>query len=169
MRIWLLALALAAAAPLHAATFRGTVSHVTDGDTLWVRPAGGGAPVELRLLDLDAPEGCQSFGKEAKNALRARLLDQPVRVRTRGLDDYRRQLARVEHRGEDVGGWMVRQGYAWSMTFRGKPGPYAPLEARARGEHRGLWARPGALEPRSFRKRFGRCQPGRGPLPSGAA
>jgi len=168
MRSWLPALALAVAAPLHAASFSGTVSHVTDGDTLWVRPAAGGAPVELRLLDLDAPEGCQAFGREAGQALRARVLHQRVRVRTRGTDDYRRQLAKVEHRGEDVGGWMVRQGYAWSMTFRGKAGPYAPLEARARGERRGLWARPGALEPRSFRRRFGPCHPMRGPLPSAA-
>ena len=140
MKSWLLALAWLAAFHGHAApaagnrtgSFSGTVSHVTDGDTLWVRPAGGGAPVEIRLLDLDAPEGCQLFGKESKKALRQRVLDQPVRVRTRGVDDYQRQLANVQHRGADVGAWMVRHGYAWSSTFRGKPGPYARLEARAR-------------------------------------
>lgn len=157
-RPWLLVLALLAAPALQAATFRGTVTHVTDGDTLWVRPAAGGEPVELRLLDLDAPEGCQSYGAEARAALRERALHQQVRVRTRGLDDYRRQLARVDVRGEDVGAWLVRYGYAWSITYRGKPGPYAPLEARARQERRGLWSLPGALDPRSFRKRFGRCQ-----------
>jgi endonuclease YncB( thermonuclease family) len=150
-------LVLALASTVQAATFRGTVSHVTDGDTVWVRPAAGGKPVEIRLLDLDAPEGCQPFGPEAKQALRARLLQQPVRVRTRGVDDYRRQLARIEHRGEDVGGWLVRRGYAWSIRFRGKSGPYAPLEAQARRERAGLWALPGVLEPRSFRQRFGRC------------
>lgn len=155
---WLLVLALLLAPGLQAATFRGTVTHVTDGDTLWVRPAAGGEPVELRLLDLDAPEGCQSYGAEARAALRERALHQRVRVRTRGLDDYRRQLAQVEVQGEDVGAWLVRYGYAWSTTFRGKAGPYARLEAQARRERRGLWSLPGALEPRSFRKRFGRCQ-----------
>jgi micrococcal nuclease len=158
MKGCLLALVLLAATQLHAATFRGTVSHVTDGDTLWVRPSDGGAPVEIRLLDLDAPEGCQLFGAEAKKALRERVLNQPVRVRTRGLDDYQRQLAKVEHRREDIGAWMVRHGYAWSTTFRGKPGPYARIEEKARAERQGLWALPGALEPRGFRKRFGRCQ-----------
>lgn len=157
MRAWLFALLLLAAPHLQAAGFRGTVSHVTDGDTLWVRPAGGKPPVELRLLDLDAPEGCQLFGQEAKAALRRRLLHQPVRVHTRGLDEFQRQLARVEHRGEDVGAWMVRGGYAWSASYRGKPGPYARLEAKARTARRGLWALPGAQDPRSFRKRFGRC------------
>jgi micrococcal nuclease len=158
MKAWLAALALLLAPALHAASFTGTVSHVTDGDTVWVRPADGGRPVELRLLDLDAPEACQSHGAQAKQALRARLLHQPVRVRTRGTDDYGRQLAKVEHRRADVGAWLVRNGHAWSMTFRGKPGPYAPLEAQARAQRKGLWALPGAQDPRSFRKSFGRCQ-----------
>jgi micrococcal nuclease len=157
MRVWLLVLALLTAPAAQAASFRGTVTHVTDGDTLWVRPAAGGAPVALRLLDLDAPEGCQRFGPQASAALRKRVHRQAVRVHTQGSDDYRRQLARVEHRGEDIGAWMVRQGFAWSGSFRGKAGPYAALEAQARAARRGLWAQPGALEPRAFRKRFGRC------------
>jgi endonuclease YncB( thermonuclease family) len=158
MRLWVLAFALLAAHGLHAATFHGMVTHVTDGDTLWVRPAGGGAPLELRLVDIDAPEGCQAHGAEARQALRERLLREPVRVRTQGTDSFQRQLARVEHRRQDVGAWMVRNGHAWSSTFRGKAGPHARLQAKAREERKGLWARPGALEPRSFRKRFGRCQ-----------
>jgi endonuclease YncB( thermonuclease family) len=158
LRSWLLLLACCGAAAAQAAVFRGTVTHVTDGDTLWVRPAAGGAPVEIRLLDVDAPEGCQRFGAEAKQALARRVLNETVRVRTRGVDDYDRVLARIELRQQDVGGWMVRQGYAWSMRFRDKPGPYARLEQQARAQRAGLWATPGALEPRSFRKRFGRCQ-----------
>ena len=151
------ALAVCAAQASPAYSFRGTVTHVSDGDTLWVRPREGGAPRSIRLLDLDAPEGCQSFGAEAKLALRQRVLRERVRVRVEGVDDYGRQLAHVHLGHEDVGAWLVRNGYAWSMTFRGKAGPYAPLEAQARDGRRGLWALPGALEPRSFRRRFGRC------------
>lgn len=158
MRPWLWMLALVAAPALHAANLHGRVSRVTDGDSLWVRPASGGAPMEIRLLDLDAPEGCQSFGPESAQALRRRVLDQPVRVHTVGTDSYGRRLARVEHRGQDVGAWLVRHGYAWAGTFHGRRGPYAALEQQARREHEGLWARPGAMEPRSFRKRFGPCQ-----------
>ena len=153
----ILAIALLLAASAHAAILRGTVSHVTDGDTLWVRPADGGAAVEIRLLDLDAPEACQRFGAEAKQALKKLVLQQPVRVLTRSPDDYGRTLARVEHRGQDVGAWLVRNGYAWSSSFHRRAGPYAPVEEQARREHAGLWARADALEPRSFRKRFGRC------------
>jgi endonuclease YncB( thermonuclease family) len=159
MKAWWWALPVLLLAPaLHAATFRATVSHVSDGDTLWVRRSGGDAPVPLRLLDIDAPETCQAFGPQAKQALRRRALRRMVVVHTRGQDDYARTLARVDLHGEDLGAWLVRNGYAWSATFRGRPGPYAALEARARAEHRGLWAQPVALEPRRFRQRFGRCR-----------
>jgi micrococcal nuclease len=154
----LLSFALSVPGVVHADNLRGVVSHVTDGDSLWVRPQGGGAPRQIRLLHLDAPEGCQSFGAEARQALRERVLHRPVLVRTEGVDDFGRQLARVQHGREDVNGWLVRNGYAWSMTFRGRRGPYARLEAQARTERRGLWALPGALDPRAFRQRHGRCR-----------
>lgn len=149
------AVALAA----QAGTLRGTVTHVTDGDTLWVRPERGGEPIEVRLRHLDAPEGCQAFGPQAKQALTQRVLRQPVVVRTAGLDDYRRVLGQVRYRGEDVGAWMVSQGHAWSVTYRGRPGPYAALEAEARRARRGLWAQARAQDPRTFRRSHGRCIP----------
>lgn len=161
MKRALAVLFLLAAAQLQAAVYHGTVTHVTDGDTLWVRPAAGGAPVEIRLLDLDAPEGCQAFGAEATRALRQRLLHQRVRVRSTGTDDYQRQLARIEHRRTDIGAWLVQNGYAWSTRFRGRPGAYADLQDRARAQRRGLWAQPGAMEPRTFRRRFGSCHEAR--------
>jgi micrococcal nuclease len=157
MKAWLAVLLLALAPALRAADFSGTVTYVTDGDTLWVRPASGGEPVQIRLIDLDAPEGCQTYGPEAKHALRERVLHRKVQVRTHGVDTYQRVLARIDHRGEDVNAWLVRFGYAWSMSFHGKQGPYAALEEQARRERKGLWALPGATDPRSFRKRYGRC------------
>lgn len=155
-----LAASLLAGAAAQAKQFRGVVSHVSDGDSLWVRPADGGAPVEIRLLDLDAPEGCQAFGPQAKEALARRVLRQSAIVRPRGTDDYGRTLARVRHRGEDLGAWLVRDGYAWSSGSRKRPGPYAALEDAARQGRKGLWAEPGAQNPRMFRRTHGRCQRG---------
>ena len=154
----LLLCACALAASAHAETFRGMVSHVTDGDTLWVRPASGGAPIEIRLHGIDAPEGCQAFGPQAKRALMARVLRQPVVVRTRGQDDFHRTVAQVRHRGQDLGSWLVREGHAWSNGFGRKPGPYAREEDAARKARRGLWVAPRPLEPRNFRRSHGRCQ-----------
>jgi len=153
----LLAAALLAAPAVQAAQFRGVVSHVTDGDSIWVRPAADGEAVEIRLLHLDAPEGCQAFGPQAKRALSARVLHQRVTVRTRGTDEYQRALAQVKFKGQDINAWLVREGHAWSGSFHGKRGPYAALEDEAREAHRGLWAKGGAVEPRHFRRSHGRC------------
>jgi micrococcal nuclease len=138
--------------------FEGVVTRVADGDSLWVRPANGGAPVELRLQGIDAPEGCQPHGGEARAALARRVLHQTVWMQTRAHDDYQRSVARLRHHGEDVGGWLVREGHAWSMHSRRSAGPYAELEAQARLARRGLWSDPGAIEPRQFRRQHGRCR-----------
>jgi endonuclease YncB( thermonuclease family) len=150
-------LAFLAAAPAGAGTLRGVVSHVTDGDTLWVRPAGG-APVQVRLQGLDAPEICQSFGPQARDALAARVLHRPVRVSVRTRDMYDRSVGTVSLDGQDVGAWLVAGGFAWSARYRGRSGPYAREETQARQGRMGLWAT-GAVEPRSFRRRHGSCRP----------
>ena len=54
--------------------WQGKVTRIVDGDSLWVRPAEGGAPVELRMDGIDAPEICQSGGQAARKALAARLM-----------------------------------------------------------------------------------------------
>lgn len=146
------------AAPALASTYRAVVTHVTDGDTLWVRPAGRTGDVELRLLHLDAPEGCQRHGAVAKKALAQRLLHQPVTVRAHGVDDYQRSLVQVRHRGQDVGAWLVQQGHAWARGYRGRAGPYTAAEREARRARKGLWAHANAEEPRAFRRSHGRCR-----------
>ena len=153
----LLLIALAAAGQVHASTFHGVVSHVTDGDTIWVKRDGRGEAIEIRIIDLDAPENCQAFGPQAKRALAQRVLNRTVTVRTRGTDEYQRTLAQIKYKGQDVGAWLVREGHAWSGTYQGRRGPYAKLEAEARAAHLGLWANGGAVEPRHFRRSHGRC------------
>lgn len=160
----LLVLPLAAAA----AQFEGIVTHVTDGDTLWVRPAAGGEAVDIRLEGIDAPEICQQHGRAARDALAALALHHPVRVQTRARDKYHRVIARVSVGHEDAGAYMVRHGYAWSYRFRGRGGPYQEVEALARQRRAGLWASAAAEEPRVFRKRHGSCHVpgGRGSIPA---
>lgn len=147
--------ALAVAAPPPA--WRGTVTHVTDGDTLWVRPRSGGAPQAVRLTGIDAPELCQRHGEAARAALVGRVLGQQVQVRGDQRDDYGRKLARVSLGQEDVGAWLVRQGHAWSYRYRGQSGPYARQEALARAQGRGLFGAGKAERPRDFRRRHGPC------------
>lgn len=142
---------------VQARSFQGVVTHVSDGDTLWVRPASGGEPRKLRLQGIDAPEICQAFGPQSRDALASRLLHQPVVVSTRARDTYGRLLGRISRDGEDMGAWMVSRGYAWSYHYRRNPGPYAAQQWQAQMQRRGLWAGGGAMEPREFRKRHGAC------------
>jgi micrococcal nuclease len=146
-----------------ARSFRGTVTHVSDGDTVWVRPTTGGRPQPVRLVGIDAPELCQAHGEQARQALSSRVLRESVLVRVEGRDDYDRLLARITLDGQDVGGWMVTQGQAWSYRWRREPGLYAQQQALARQARRGLWAE-AAVEPRTFRRQHGPCFRETGPL-----
>lgn len=146
--------AFGAAEPLQ--PWSGRVTHVTDGDTLWVQPLRGGKPRKIRLDGVDAPEICQPYGAVARDRLAQLVAGRSVRIMPRHHDDYGRLLARVSLQGQDIGRWMVRHGHAWSHRYRRLPGSYAPLEARARGQHLGLWQLPAEM-PRQFRQRHGPC------------
>jgi micrococcal nuclease len=136
----------------------GVVTHVSDGDTLWVRLAGGGEPVKVRFQGMDAPESCQAWGAHAAQALAAKALRKEVTIHTRARDDYGRVLAQVSLGGDDLGAWMVTQGHAWSAHYRRSLGPYAAQETAARNAKRGLWAAATPQEPRKFRAEHGPCK-----------
>jgi len=142
------------------AAFSGVVTHVTDGDTLWVRADGAAAkakPLKIRVQGIDAPERCQAWGPQAGEALARRVLHRRVEVQTKARDDYHRSIARVSMQGEDIGAWMVVQGHAWSDHWRRREGAYGALEAQARAARRGLFSQPDAIEPKVFRRMHGAC------------
>jgi endonuclease YncB( thermonuclease family) len=142
-------------------TFVGQVSYVTDGDTLWVQPDSGGEPRKLRLLGVDAPEICQSGGKEARDMLAQLALQRRVTVKVSYYDRYGRGLATVALDDQDLGARMVRAGQAWSYGWRGRPGLYAAQETQARQSRSGVFAAASPESPRAFRKRHGSCHPDR--------
>jgi micrococcal nuclease len=152
----ILAFALAPAGAL-AALFQGIVTHVSDGDTISVRPLAGGPPQRIRIEGIDAPEICQRFGIQARDALAAHVMGKRVLVDSKAQDDYHRTVARLRVAHEDVGAWMVSRGYAWSYRFRRSPGPYRQQEARARRERLGLWQSTRPQSPREFRQGHGSC------------
>jgi len=162
--VWFASMGLVFSAATWAATpsdarrpWTGEVTYVTDGDTLWVRPEAGSPPRKLRLDGIDAPEICQAYGVAAREALMQRVLHRQVSISTRATDDYQRLLVTVWLDGEDLGGWMVAQGHAWSYRYRRNAGPYATEEKTARRASRGLFADSEAERPRDFRQRHGSC------------
>ena len=160
--------AAAAEKALDKQPWQGVVTHVSDGDTLWIRPAVGAkgkrVAVKVRLDGIDAPERCQAHGPQAQAALSQRLLSQTVQVEPRRYDNFGRLLAKISlekppHPIPDVGAWMVERGHAWSQRFRQDAGPYAANERRARAQQRGLFAQADAQRPREFRLEHGSCAP----------
>ena len=137
----------------------GVVTRVVDGDTVWVKTGLAGHPLKVRISGIDAPEICQAGGGEARDALKQRVLGQLVTVSFKQHDSYGRALASVTWQGEDVGRWMVVNGYAWSYRFRRSAGPYALEQSQAVQSRRGIFSMGGAQNPRTFRKRHGSCYP----------
>jgi len=143
-----------------APAWSGVVSYVVDGDTVRVRPPGGGKPVSVRITGIDAPEICQAGGTASRDALMRKLLGQRVTLHGRRHDDYGRLLAKITFKGEDAGAWMVAQGQAWSYRNRGKAGPYAAEQQRARAAGLGIFSSSHGVPPvypAQFRKRHGSC------------
>jgi micrococcal nuclease len=135
---------------------------VTDGDSVWLAPAAG-PPVEVRLLGIDAPEGCQAWGPQARRALEDMVLRREARLQTQGQDTHGRTLGTLFVDGVNVNQRLVEEGHAWSMRFRWDQGPYVKQERMAQALGRGLFAGGGAVMPRDFRRDHGPCQAGEQP------
>jgi len=91
----------------------GKVMRVKDGDTVVVAPAEGGEFFICRLYGIDAPEGVQEYGAESARALKHLVLGQHVEIRTKGRDQYGRNICFIRKGPTDVNVEMVRQGHAW--------------------------------------------------------
>jgi endonuclease YncB( thermonuclease family) len=143
--------------------WQGLVTHVSDGDTLWVQPDHGGDAVKIRIDGIDAPEICQAWGPESRAALGARVLRQRVSVQARAHDKYGRVIASVVlHDGnaggaDDVGQWQVQGGHAWANQFRHHKSRYGASQAQAQSARRGLWAAARPQLPSTFRRQHGAC------------
>jgi micrococcal nuclease len=156
-RFWLIIAVALVPLCAGAAQFEAIVTHVGDGDTLSVRPLAGGPPQRIRIQGIDAPEICQRFGTESRDALAGRVMGRRVLIDSKARDGYDRTVARILLARQDVGAWMVSRGYAWSYRFKRNPGPYRQQEAWARRERLGLWQSAQPLSPREFRQRHGSC------------
>ena len=123
------------------ADIAGTAS-VIDGDTLEIHGQ------RIRLFGIDAPEGRQTCdrqgnawrcGQRAALALADKIGRRPIDCKERDRDRYRRIVAVCYLQGEDLNGWLVRQG--WALDYRQySKGRYAAGEAEARAGRRGVWA-----------------------------
>ena len=134
------------------------ITRIVDGDTIECTRFG-----RIRLIGIDTPEGDQApFGEMASDALATLAaqgdtvsVERDVELR----DQYGRLLAYVWLDSAMVNFWLVREGWAVTLTY--PPNVqyvdwFRDAEQRAREEGRGLWAVDGFdCRPRAHRR--GQC------------
>ena len=76
-------------------------------------------------------------GQLATDALAAFISGEPVSCRARGEDRYGRTVAACTVRGEDIGAWLVRSG--WALAYRLYSLDYADEETAAQANRVGIW------------------------------
>lgn len=135
---------------------QGIVSQVTDGDTLWLKPADG-KPIEVRLRDIDAPEICQPWGAESRQALAELAQGKVASLQSSARDKFGRAIGVLTIDDLNVGRWLVENGHAWSVRSRWDQGPLVKQEKMARALTRGLHSQPGAVQPWEWRRTRGAC------------
>jgi micrococcal nuclease len=139
-------------------TLRGTVTRVTDGDTVQVLVSGETRTV--RLLGVDTPETVhpkkpvQFYGREASNFTKKSLLNKTVWLEydAAPLDRYNRHLAYLWLEEPGKGEAAVRrgmfnarlilEGYGKTMTIQPNSkyaNLFAKFQREARTQKRGLW------------------------------
>ena len=148
-----------------ASVLHGTVTRVSDGDTIWVegtviwangQPSTPGAvplKYKVRLDRIDAPESDQPFGEASKRHLKSIIAGRRVAVQYEREDKYGRLLGIVFLEGEDINLRMVKDGCAWHYRHFDDTPAYAAAEREARSAKRGLWADANAEPPHDFRRR----------------
>jgi endonuclease YncB( thermonuclease family) len=141
----------------HAETLVGKVVSVADGDTLTV--ANGEVRYKVRLSGIDAPEGTQAFGSDARHSLSELTLGRIVSVEWHKRDRYRRLVGKVIVDGSDICLKQIQLGWAWHYReyereqSAGDRVAYSRAESSARAARLGLWADPEPIPPWNLRMR----------------
>ena len=153
MRQFLYAISFAVAllpATLCAAQIQGKVIRVLDGDTIEVLQEQ--QSVRVRLLNIDAPETKQPFGRWSTNQLKSLLAGQPVTVSYTQTDRYGRVLGRVvTANGTEANRYMVQSGAAWVYERYNTDNSLPALQRVAQEQKHGLWAESHPVPPWEWR------------------
>jgi len=138
-------------ASAHAELFIANVVAVLDGDTVLVL-RNSGAPVKVRLAEIDAPEKAQQSGLASKDSLSDLVLHKQVSVSTQAVDSYGRLVAHLAVDGKSVNEEQVRRGMAWEYSHYHSNKFYIALQREAQQARRGLWSGNDVMEPSKWRK-----------------
>lgn len=147
----LLALLLASASATAAPA--ATLEKVLDGDTVIIRD--GAQTYHLRLLDIDAPERHQAYGKQSQRSLRELCLHATIVVELQGNDRYGRTLGNLYCDGQNSSAYQLTHGMAWFNSKFSQNSHLEDLQAHAQQSRIGLWQQENPMQPWVWRKLFG--------------
>lgn len=142
---------------LCAAEIQGKVIRVLDGDTIEVKTLPAKivvyeVPIRVRLINIDAPEKKQPFGRWSRNQLKALLAGQSVTVSYTQTDRYDRIVGRVfTTNGTEASRFMVQSGAAWVYERYNTDKSLPALQREAQEQKRGLWADANPVPPWEWR------------------
>jgi endonuclease YncB( thermonuclease family) len=151
IKLAILAAILIASEALAGIELEGVITEVHDGDSITLVTVQH--TYKIRLIDIDAPELGQSFGKESRTGLREVCLLKRATVDAVGEDRFGRTLGRVRCVTIDANAEQVRRGLAWVFVrYAPKNSPLYRLEAEARDLKRGLWLEAEPVPPWEWRR-----------------
>lgn len=150
-------------------TVTGTVTRVSDGDTIQVTTPEQTRP-KVRLYGIDAPETPkpdpnnsngkipgQPYGRGSWKALERKISGKQVRLDIVDIDRYRRMVSIVWIGDRNINLEMIKEGYAEAYREYLKPpfrSSFLSAEKEAQRGKRGVWSLPEYERPQDFRRRI---------------
>ena len=150
-------------------TITGTVTKVSDGDTIHVTTPER-TKLIVRLYGMDAPETPkinqrtghinkpgQPYGEESWKALDAKIMGKKVRLDIIDIDRYKRMVGMIWIGNRNINLEMIKEGYAEAyLEYLKEPyrAQFIQAEKEARSARRGIWSLSGYERPSDFRRRL---------------
>lgn len=136
-----------------------TIVKVIDGDSFISKNKKNGEIDTLRVRLIDAPEFGQDFFYAAKGFAKHELLDEEVRLKTKGKDRYGRLLVRIEYLSgvdsdlkiKDYSTEIVKNGLAFYNKKFERDSKVASSEAFAQEKSLNIWSKDSPQTPWDYR------------------
>ncbi|WP_087677341.1 thermonuclease family protein [Klebsiella pneumoniae] len=141
-------------------TFRkiqGKVIRVLDGDTIEIKTLPAKivvyeVPIRVRLINIDAPEKKQPFGRWSTSQLKTLVAGKQVTVSYSHKDRYGRIIGHVfTTNGTDASRFMVQSGAAWVYERYNVDESLPALQREAQEQNAVLWADANPVPPWEWR------------------
>ncbi|EIY1709395.1 thermonuclease family protein [Shigella sonnei] len=138
---------------------QGKVIRVLDGDTIEIKTLPAKivvyeVPIRVRLINIDAPEKKQPFGRWSTSQLKTLVAGKQVTVSYSHKDRYGRIIGHVfTTNGTDASRFMVQSGAAWVYERYNADESLPALQREAQEHKRGLWADANPVPPWEWRIR----------------